>query len=61
MPHVIVENDVTIGDRAVIYSGVYLGKGTVIGNDVTLYPHVTIAPYCEIRSGDSPCRMSDWG
>ncbi|MGI6456795.1 MAG: UDP-3-O-(3-hydroxymyristoyl)glucosamine N-acyltransferase [bacterium] len=62
MPHVIVENDVTIGDRAVIYSGVYLGKGTVIGNDVTLYPHVTIAPYCEIRDQvilHAGCRIGD--
>ncbi|MBZ0254871.1 hypothetical protein K8I31_02335 [bacterium] len=49
MAHAIVEDGVELGDRAVLYPGVFIGAGSKIGNDVTLYPHVSIYEGCEIH------------
>ena len=47
-PFVVVEEDASIGDRAVLYAGCYIGKQTAIGNDCLIYPHVTIRERVEI-------------
>ena len=39
--HTFIENDVIIGDRVTIKSGVYIWDGIEIGNDVFLGPNVT--------------------
>lgn len=39
--HCFIENDVVIGDRVTIKSGVQLWDGTEIGNDVFIGPNVT--------------------
>ncbi len=39
--HCLIENDVAIGDRVNISSGVYVWDGTRIGNDVFIGPNVT--------------------
>ncbi len=39
--HCLIENDVVIGDRVTIKSGVYLWDGTRIGDDVFVGPNVT--------------------
>ena len=39
--HCLVENDVVIGDRVTVKSGVQLWDGTRIGNDVFIGPNVT--------------------
>ncbi|MBN1586294.1 MAG: UDP-3-O-(3-hydroxymyristoyl)glucosamine N-acyltransferase [Candidatus Omnitrophica bacterium] len=40
--YVVVEDNVEIGDRSVLYTGVYLGHHTQLGEDVLVYPHVII-------------------
>ncbi len=50
MAHAIVEDDVMIGDRVVLYPGVFIGRGAKIGADATLYPHVSVNEGCEIQS-----------
>ena len=39
--HTLIENDVIIGDRVTIKSGVYLWDGMRVGNDVHLGPNAT--------------------
>jgi UDP-2-acetamido-3-amino-2,3-dideoxy-glucuronate N-acetyltransferase len=39
--HCLIENDVVIGDRTTIKSGVYVWDGLRIGNDVFIGPNVT--------------------
>ena len=41
-PYVVVEDGVEIGDRCVIYSGVYIGYNTNIGKECMIYPNVSI-------------------
>jgi UDP-3-O-[3-hydroxymyristoyl] glucosamine N-acyltransferase len=41
-PFVTLSDDVTIGDRAVLYPGVFVGPGSSIGDDTVLYANVTI-------------------
>jgi UDP-3-O-[3-hydroxymyristoyl] glucosamine N-acyltransferase len=41
-PHVYIDEDVVIGDNAVIYSGCYVGPRCRIGNDALLYPNVVL-------------------
>jgi UDP-3-O-[3-hydroxymyristoyl] glucosamine N-acyltransferase len=41
-PFVVIADDVTIGDRVILYPGVYLGKGAFVDDDVILYPNVCI-------------------
>ena len=42
--HCFIENDVVIGDRSTIKSGVQLWDGTRIGKDVFIGPNVTFTP-----------------
>jgi len=41
-PHVVVEDNVEIGDKTVICAGAFIGYGTRIGPDTLIYPNVTI-------------------
>jgi UDP-3-O-[3-hydroxymyristoyl] glucosamine N-acyltransferase len=47
-PCVVIEDNVKIGDRAVILGQVYIGEGAVIGDDASIYPNVTIMNGCVI-------------
>ena len=40
--YVVIEDNVEIGDKTIIYAGVYIGHDTRIGADTLIYPHVTI-------------------
>lgn len=44
----VVEDDVTIGDRSVLYAGCYIGHHTAIGADCLIYPNVSIRESIEI-------------
>lgn len=48
MAHVNIEEGAIIGDRSILYPGVYVGVGARLGNETFLYPHVTIADGCVI-------------
>jgi UDP-3-O-[3-hydroxymyristoyl] glucosamine N-acyltransferase len=41
-PYAIIEDDVEIGDRTIIYGGAYIGYKTKVGSDCIIYPNVTI-------------------
>ena len=41
-PYVVIEDGVKIGDRCIIYSGVYIGYETTIGQDGVVYSNVSI-------------------
>jgi UDP-3-O-[3-hydroxymyristoyl] glucosamine N-acyltransferase len=41
-PFVTLSDDVTIGDRVILYPGVFVGPGSSIGDDTVLYANVTI-------------------
>ena len=41
--HVLIENDVVVGDRVTVKSGVQLWDGVRLGNDVFVGPNVTFA------------------
>ena len=41
-PFVVVADDAKIGNRVILYPGVYLGEGSVVGDDSIIYPNVCI-------------------
>jgi len=41
-PYVVVEDSVSIGDKAIIYSGSFVGHHTKIGSDTLIYANVSI-------------------
>lgn len=47
-PHVVIEEGARIGDRAILYAGVYVGRDCTIGPDTLIYPNVTIREGTEI-------------
>jgi UDP-3-O-[3-hydroxymyristoyl] glucosamine N-acyltransferase len=47
-PYVVIDADVTIGPRSIIYPGVFIGHDSSIGEDVILYPGVKIYPNTQI-------------
>ncbi len=47
-PFVVIEEDVVIGDRSVIYAGSYVGRQARIGNDCLIYPNVSIRERVEM-------------
>jgi UDP-3-O-[3-hydroxymyristoyl] glucosamine N-acyltransferase len=47
-PHVVIEEGARIGDRAILYAGVYVGRDCVVGPDTILYPNVTLREGTEI-------------
>jgi UDP-3-O-[3-hydroxymyristoyl] glucosamine N-acyltransferase len=44
----VIEAEVSIGDRSIIYPGTYIGFGSKLGTDVTIYPGVKIYPNTQI-------------
>jgi len=47
-PYCVIEPGAKIGDRAVLFAGVYVGHEAVVGADARLYPHVSIRERCRI-------------
>ncbi len=47
-PHCVVKAGVKIGARSVLMGGNHLGKGAQLGDDVCLFPNVTIYPRTQI-------------
>ena len=47
-PHVVIEQNATVGDRTIILAGCYIGPGVAIGADCFLHPHVTIRERCSL-------------
>lgn len=41
-PYVVIEDNVSIGENTIIYSGCFLGHHTKIGADTLIYAHVSI-------------------
>lgn len=50
--HCLIENDVVVGDRVTVKSGVQLWDGLRIGNDVFIGPNVTFTNDKHPRSGN---------
>ena len=56
-PHVVIEDNVTIGNHVRINAGTFIGKNTTINNDcninpnVSIYHDVIIGNHCLIESG----------
>ncbi|WP_424245630.1 UDP-3-O-[3-hydroxymyristoyl] glucosamine N-acyltransferase [Elusimicrobium posterum] len=48
--YTVIEDDVTIGDNAVLYPHVYIGRRTQIGSDGIIYPNVTVREECIIKN-----------
>lgn len=55
--HCFVENDVIVGDRVTIKSGVQLWDGLRVGNDVFIGPNVS---FCNDKYPRSRRRQGDW-
>jgi UDP-3-O-[3-hydroxymyristoyl] glucosamine N-acyltransferase len=47
-PFVVIRDNVTLGDRVTLHSGVVIGDDVVIGSDVEIHPNVTILERCRI-------------
>ena len=47
-PFVVIQDNVNIGDRAVLHPGVVIGNDVIIGDDVEIYPNVSILERCVI-------------
>lgn len=41
-PYVVIEDNVFIGDKSIIYAGCYVGHHTRIGSNTLIYPNVSI-------------------
>jgi UDP-3-O-[3-hydroxymyristoyl] glucosamine N-acyltransferase len=48
--YVVIEDDVSIGDKTIIYPGCYVGHHSRIGSDGLIYPNVTIREHISIGS-----------
>ncbi len=40
--YAVIEDDVIIGDRSIIYAGCYIGWKSSLGSDTVIYPRVTV-------------------
>ncbi|MFQ5914336.1 MAG: UDP-3-O-(3-hydroxymyristoyl)glucosamine N-acyltransferase [Nitrospinota bacterium] len=49
-PGVVLDDDVRVGDRTVLYPNVYVGRGSRIGRDAVIYANVSI--YRDVEIGD---------
>lgn len=47
-PYCVIEPEVVIGDRCIVYAGCYIGHGSHIDEDCKFYPQVTIREYTRI-------------
>jgi UDP-3-O-[3-hydroxymyristoyl] glucosamine N-acyltransferase len=45
-PYVVIERGVSIGARAIVHAGCYVGARTRLGDEVLLYPNVTVREEC---------------
>jgi UDP-3-O-[3-hydroxymyristoyl] glucosamine N-acyltransferase len=41
-PYAVIDDDARIGDRVIIYPGVYVGRGSVVDDDSIIYPNASI-------------------
>lgn len=41
-PYVVIEDEVSIGDKSIIYAGCFIGRHTKIGSQALIYPNVSI-------------------
>jgi len=41
-PYAVIEDEVSIGDKSIIYAGSFIGQYTKIGTDALVYPNVSI-------------------
>lgn len=55
--HCLIENDVVIGDRVTVKSGVQLWNGLRVGNDVFIGPNATFTNDRHPRSGNRDFEM----
>lgn len=49
-PHVVIEENVRIGERVRLHAGVYIGRGTVLGDDCEIWPNAVIRDGCTLGS-----------
>lgn len=49
-PYAVIEDDVSIGEKTIIYAGCFIGHHTKIGSDTLIYPNVSIREYITIGS-----------
>lgn len=49
-PYTVIEDDVSIGDKTIIYANCYVGHHSKIGSDTLIYPHVSIRERITIGS-----------
>jgi UDP-3-O-[3-hydroxymyristoyl] glucosamine N-acyltransferase len=47
-PHAVLEPGARLGARAVIHAGCYIGGNAVLGDEVLLYPRVTVREECAL-------------
>lgn len=47
-PYAVLDDDVEVGDRTIIYSGCHIGHSTRLGHDCLIYPNVVIREKVEI-------------
>jgi UDP-3-O-[3-hydroxymyristoyl] glucosamine N-acyltransferase len=45
-PHAVIESEARIGSRAIVQAGCYVGARARLGDEVLLYPNVTIREAC---------------
>ncbi|MBM3255345.1 MAG: UDP-3-O-(3-hydroxymyristoyl)glucosamine N-acyltransferase [Candidatus Omnitrophica bacterium] len=48
--YTVIEDNVAIGDKSIIYGGCYIGRHTKIGSDTLIYPNVSIREHLLIGS-----------
>jgi UDP-3-O-[3-hydroxymyristoyl] glucosamine N-acyltransferase len=49
-PFVVIQDNVTLGDRVTLHPHVFIGEGVSIGDDVEILPNVSILDRCKIGS-----------
>ncbi len=49
-PHCVIEDHVRLGARCVVLAGGFIGDGCTLGEDVILYPGVTLYPRTQVGS-----------
>lgn len=47
-PYVVLDDEVEVGDRTIIYAGTYIGHHAKIGSDCLIYPNVVIRERVEV-------------
>jgi UDP-3-O-[3-hydroxymyristoyl] glucosamine N-acyltransferase len=47
-PFVVIADDVRIGNRVILYPGVYIGRGSVVDDDCIIYPNACVRENVQI-------------